>query len=115
MRDVARRLGVFGEPVERLRPASPDLQEYERLAQDLVFAFESGQPAAMQHLMAFFGGSITWDGLRKEVRKRLEGLGADRPEGYFALPHARLLLARSAGFATWAELVAAHQAPGSSA
>jgi len=68
----------------------------------------------MQHLMTFFGGSITWDGLRREVRKRLDGLGADPPEGYFALPHARLLIARSAGCATWADFVATHEAHGSS-
>ena len=86
MRDVARRLGVFGQRVEERRPATYDIQEYERLAQDLVFAFETGQPAAMQHLMTFFGGSITWDGLRKEVLKRLERTWPRSARGLFRAP-----------------------------
>jgi len=115
MRGVARRLGVFGEAQRPPVPSPPDLLAYEQLAQDLVFAFETGQDAAMQRLMKHFGGTITWEALRKEVRRRLDGLGPDRPEGYFALPHARLLIARRVGFESWAALVAAHEPRASSA
>jgi hypothetical protein len=114
MRDVARRLGVFGRPEQPRAKTSPDLKDYEQVAQNLVFAFETGQPAAMQQLMTHFGGTITWEALRKEIRKRLEALGPDRPDGYFALPHAQLLIARSAGFDSWDALVAAHEPAGSS-
>jgi ankyrin repeat protein len=114
MRDVARRLGVFGRPEQPRAKTSPDLKDYEQVAQNLVFAFETGQPAAMQQLMTHFGGTITWEALRKEIRQRLEALGPDRPDGYFALPHAQLLIARSAGFDSWDALVAAHEPAGSS-
>jgi ankyrin repeat protein len=61
----------------------------------------------MQRLMRHFGGNLTWEQLRAAVRQRLEGLGAERPEGYFALPHARLLIAKQEGFDDWAALEAA--------
>ena len=107
MTEIARRLAVDGEP-----PAEPEPQEqpaqlarFEALAQDLVIAFERGNPDSMQRLMRQFGGEVTWEQLRAAVRERLAKLGDDRPDGYFALPHAQLLIARQAGFENWAALV----------
>ena len=96
---VARRLGFEGtaEPEPAPRPA-PDLPKYQSVAQDLVLAFETGRADSMARLMDFFGGEITWEGLRKIVRQRLEKLGDQRPEGYFGLPHAQKLIALQAGF-----------------
>jgi ankyrin repeat protein len=108
MTDVARRLGFEGQAeAPPSPPTAPDLPKYESLAQDLVFAFETGRADSMARLMDHFGGEITWEGLRKIVRQRLDNLGERRPEGYFALPHARALVASQAGFSDWASLTAA--------
>ena len=115
MTEIARRLGDAGgaEGVEGTaqrggqteHPAA--LERFERLAQDLLFAFERGNPDSMQRLMRHFGGDLTWAQLRAAVRQRLQGLGETVPEGYFALPHARMLIARQSGFDSWAALVSA--------
>ncbi|HEX9366566.1 MAG TPA: ankyrin repeat domain-containing protein, partial [Vicinamibacterales bacterium] len=105
MTDIARRLGFEGQAeTEATSPAAPDLPKYEGLAQDLVFAYETGRADSMARLMDHFGGQITWEGLRTMVRQRLENLGEKRPEGYFALAHARELIASQAGFSDWAAL-----------
>ena len=111
---VARRLGG-GTAESAAPPPGGDLARYESLARDLLFAFETGRADSMARLMAFFGGEVTWEDLRTIVRKRLEQLGDARPEGYFALPHARKLIADQAGFGDWAALEAALSgAPGAS-
>jgi ankyrin repeat protein len=109
MTEIARRLAVGGEPAaEPEAPEQPEqLARFEALAQDLVIAFERGNPDSMQRLMRQFGREVTWEQLRAAVRERLAKLGDDRPAGYFALPHAQLLVARQAGFETWAALVQA--------
>ncbi len=107
MTEVARRLTVDGDTDAPAPRTVPDLPKYESLAQDLLFAFETGRPDSMARLMDQFGGQVTWEELRKIVRQRLDNLGEKRPEGYFALPHARQLIAQQAGFADWAALEAA--------
>jgi ankyrin repeat protein len=106
MRDVARRLGSRGA-AEPLLTATPDLEHYESLARDLLFAFESGHAAAMDRLKQAYEIVFTWEELRASVRQRLDAVPAsERPDGYFGLPHARLLVARKAGFENWAALLA---------
>jgi ankyrin repeat protein len=107
---VARKLAVHGAAKPATSPPPPDLATYERLAQSLLFAFETGQADAMGHLREHYGGTVTWDELRAMVRQRLGAAPErDRPDGYFALPHARLLVAREAGFDNWTDLVRALQ------
>jgi len=102
---LARRLGFESGAATPPEPRLvPDLAKYESLAQDLLFAVETGRADSMSRLMEHFGGEITWDDLRKVVRKRLENLGEARPKGDFALPHARKLIADQAGFGDWASL-----------
>jgi hypothetical protein len=73
-----------------------------------VFAFETGHPASMQRLQEHARTSFTWEELRADVRARLAALGeAERPDGYFALPHARLFIARQAGYENWEALTKA--------
>jgi ankyrin repeat protein len=107
MTEIARKLAVDGvaPPAAIERGEQPaELARFERLAEDLLFAFESGNPESMRRLMRHFGGEISWGQLRTAVRQRLEQMGEARPEGYFALPHARLLIARQSGFDNWAAL-----------
>jgi len=114
MRDVAVVLAAAAAE----RPARDDavsaeradqgLELYENLAKDLLVAYESGYPPAMERLFEHYGKSLTWDELRAAVQSQLRGLpDSERPadgmyEGYFALPHARLIIARQAGFENWA-------------
>jgi ankyrin repeat protein len=107
MLEVARLLAVDGAPTAPRR-RSPRLQPFEDLAQALLFAFETGHPASMQRLQEYTRTSFTWDELRADARARLAALGeAERPDGYFALPHARLLVARQAGYENWEALAKA--------
>ena len=82
------------------------VQQFDRLAGDLLVAYERGDPDAMQRLAAQFGGRLTWDDLRQGVHQRLATTPkAEVPEGAFALPHARLLVATQLGFDNWNALV----------
>jgi ankyrin repeat protein len=103
MTAVVRRLGAT--EVEVAEPRSPDLERYDQLARDLVVAFEMGQEDALARLQSHYKQSFTWQELRAAVRQRLEAIpSGEKPDGYFALPHARLLIARQEGFASWRAL-----------
>jgi ankyrin repeat protein len=85
---------------------TPSLERFDKLARDLVRAYEAGQPDALRELAGHFGGDFTWEQLREGVSRRLAAIPeADRPPGYFALPHARLVIARHLGANSWDELV----------
>jgi hypothetical protein len=104
MFEVARRLG-WDETTDTGSAPPPGIEQYETLARDLLFAYETGQPAAMQHLEQHYGEPVTWDDLRASVRRRIEAISrTERPPGYFGLPHAMFLIAREAGFENWAAL-----------
>jgi ankyrin repeat protein len=106
MFEVAKRLG-WDETTETPLPP-PGIEHYLGLAQDLLFAFETGHSAAMRHLQSHYGEPLTWESLRASVRRRLDAIPkSQRPPGYFALPHARLLTAREAGFENWTALTEA--------
>ncbi len=108
MLEVARKLGASNATLLSApapAPSSPDVQRYERQAEDLLFAFESGHAGAIARLQRHNETTITWDSLRASVRQRLGAIPeSEKPDGYFALPHAKLLVARQAGFQSWAEL-----------
>lgn len=92
------------------------LEEYETLAQALVEACGSGEDAAMQRVMDHFQlkRMLTWDQpspavraerLRRGVRERLgRRSDAENESDTLALADAQFLIARSLGFASWAEL-----------
>jgi ankyrin repeat protein len=96
---------------------SASSEVFESLAKDLLVAYESGYQPALDRLNKHYRTSMTWDGLRESVQKRLRSIPkAELPmnemyEGYFALPHAKLLVARSAGFNDWNELQSQAGAP----
>jgi hypothetical protein len=94
------------------------LAHYEALATDLVEAYGSGDEDAMRRIADDFHieRPLTWDNpphavrmarLRRFVRERSGGLpAAEEPEAdILPLSDARLLIARSHGFANWPDLV----------
>jgi hypothetical protein len=100
MLEVAQRLAASVSPAPP--PAPSGLEKYESLARDLVFAYETGQAGAMERLEEHYQRCGTWEELRAMVRQRLDMIPeSERPPGYFALPHAKLLIAREAGFDSW--------------
>jgi RNA polymerase sigma factor (sigma-70 family) len=92
------------------------LEEYEALAQDLVEAYRSGDDAALQRVIDHFQlkRMMTWDQpspavrierLRRHLRERLvAGPDAVDESETLALSDAQLLIARSLGYESWAEL-----------
>ena len=106
MTKVAERLTVPGlEPAEPATKRSANVEKYESLARDLVIAYEMGHAAPMQRLQDHFGLTFAWDELRAGVRRELDAIPeSEKPPGYFALPQARLLIARRVGFVSWQAL-----------
>jgi uncharacterized protein len=109
MIDVARRLAVDdgrARPPAAAPTPTSELEKFESLAQNLVWAYETGQPAAMARLHEHYGAPLSWTALRSVVRQRLDAMSdAERPEGYFGLAHAKLLVAQQAGFQSWDALL----------
>ena len=102
---VAQRLEAAAPPAPQT-PPGPTLEKFEQLAKDVVVAFESGEPAALQRLADHYGGPVDWDRVREGVRWYLQTVPeSELPGGYVALPHARLVVARRAGFQNWQDLV----------
>jgi hypothetical protein len=108
---AAGRLRRVEGPAPRVSHGKVDL--YDSLAHDLVLAHDSGFEPALQRLRAHYGLALTWDELRAEVKDRLAAIprhelpNPSMYAGYFALPEARLLVARRAGFDDWEALVKA--------
>ena len=101
---AVRKLGGVTPAPVRLAPA-PTLAKFEQIAKDLVVAFESGEPSALQRLADHYGGPVDWERVRAGVQHYLRGTPeSEVPDGYFSLPHARLVVARRAGFDNWAHL-----------
>jgi len=96
-----------GEDEGRNRPQGSRLEEYETLARDLVVAYESGYAPALKRFCEHYQRSLNWEELRAAVQRRLRAMPESEKihdgmyEGYFALPHAQLLIARQEGFANW--------------
>ena len=120
--DVAERRGMLRLAArlrqgEAARPAPPsgELEKLDALSRDLVLAYESGFEPAMQRLQEHFKFQLTWDELRKAVRERLSAIPPEQvpnrteTDVYFAVPQARLLIARVSGFETWEALARYHQ------
>ena len=93
--------------VERRGSGLADLERIEGLSRDFLEAYRSGDPAALARLSAYLQRDVTWDGLRVEVRRRVESLApAQRPDGDIALADVQRMIAASTGCETWSELVA---------
>lgn len=100
MRDVAARLMV-DVPPERVSPTN-DLERYTQVAHDLTFAFDTGDPAALQRLSEHYNRVLTWDDVQAIVwgRARTVREAKGRP-GSFPVADAKALIARESGFGSW--------------
>jgi hypothetical protein len=99
-------------------PPSPSWQSLEGLANDLVTAFASGDERALANIRKHFrlDRHLTWDRpalevqvrrLRSAIEERLDQMGEPRERSdALSLAHARLLIARSEGYADWTALMA---------
>lgn len=88
-------------------PQADPVAPLEGLADDILDAYQSANPSAVERLQSFFNGVVTaWD-IRRAVRVRLQkgatsGTGA---EPAITKDEARDVVAGIRGFATWPDLV----------
>src|SRR5271166_5820249 len=90
----------------RKLPARPRPDRYRKLAKDLLAAYRSGDAAAMRRIRAHYQieRPLTRDEMRAEIERRLARVtkAADRG-ARLTLADARLLIARSYAFESWAK------------
>jgi hypothetical protein len=111
LRDVQRALALeFGLPgwtalKDRVAAESPT-RRYERVAEAVVVAYRTPEPAAMRIVWEHFGHRRTWDAMRRYIRldlgKREQPENAD--DDQVTLADAQYLVARSQGFESWQAL-----------
>ena len=85
---------------------TPDLQQHQRIAEDLVAAYNSADAQAIMRLNNLFHSSLNIEQIRDFIRDKLFNL-PDAPQrtDKFTLPDAQLVVARLYGFQGWSELV----------
>src|SRR5262245_32344598 len=84
--------------------------DYERLAQDLVLAFDSRDELALQRLNAHYHRSFTFEDLWAEVWRRVYAFRQRAFKGaeqHLTLAEAQMLVAQDAGFGSWDALMRA--------
>ncbi len=85
-------------------------EEYDRLANDLVLAFDSQDDAALQRLNVHYQRSFTFDDLWAEIWRRVYAFRQRRskvPKNYLQLSEAQTVIAQDAGFSSWTALTRA--------
>jgi len=111
---VARQYGFESWPKLKLHVEAlpsptalrPSLAHYETIAADLLEAFRTGNPRAMQTVWTHSGHRRTWPVLRDYVLLDLgKGQNSQNPATDISLDDARLLVARGHGFEGWPALV----------
>ena len=91
---------------KRRGAATPDADQYDTLANDVLAAYQTGNAAAMERLQERFRRPVTWETLRAEVDRQLQQLpDAVRPSAGLSLADIRHFMARSAGFESWASFL----------
>ena len=113
--EVARKRGML-QVAALLEPpaigsATParTAEEYQRVAQDFVNAYE-GDAAALQRLNRHYGRSFTFDDLRAEIWRRVYAFrqrSSRVPKNYLQLEEAQTVIAQDAGFGNWTALIQA--------
>jgi hypothetical protein len=93
-------------------PASPlrTAEEYERLAADMVLAFDSHDEAALQRLNEHYQRSFTFDDLWAEIWRRVYAFrqrSSRVQKNFLELAEAQIVIAQDAGFGSWAALARA--------
>lgn len=85
----------------------PTLDQYEKLAEDVTSACNSGSTEALRRLEDYYkpGHPLTADELRERTRQQLSRLSKSEPPGTeISIDDARLLVAHSHGFESWSKL-----------
>lgn len=93
-------------------PALPlrTAEECERVASDMVLAFDSRDEAALQRLNEHYRRSFTFDDLWAEIWRRVYAFrqrSSRVPKNYLELAEARTVIAQDAGFGSWTALTRA--------
>jgi hypothetical protein len=92
-----------GAPLARARTA----EEYERLAADLVLAFDSHDEAALQRVSEYYQRSFTFDDLWAEIWRRVYAFrqrAFNGSKNSLKLSEAQIVIAQDAGFGSWTAL-----------
>ena len=98
-----------------LMAATPDADQYDTVAKDVLAAYQTGDAAAMQRLQERFRRPVTWETLRAEVDHQLEQLPhAVKPRAPLSLADIRHFMAVSAGFESWPSFLDALRLDGES-
>ena len=95
-----------GAPISQARTA----EEYDRLAKDLVLAFDSHDETALQRLNEHYERSFTFDDLWAEIWRRVYAFRqrAFKGSGNYLRPaEAQTVIAQDAGFGSWTALTRA--------
>ncbi|MEX2153464.1 MAG: ankyrin repeat domain-containing protein [Gemmatimonadaceae bacterium] len=102
--EAAELLRTHSPSSEAPTPAGPSLDQFERLAEDIVKAYKSGDAGALQRVRAYLRQIFSPDEFRARLRWQL-GVSADAAENFdLTLADAQRFVARGHGFETWAEL-----------
>jgi hypothetical protein len=83
------------------------VEECERLANDMVLAFDERDEAALQRLNAHYHRSFTFDDLWAEIWRRVYSFrqrAFKEPKTSLKLDEAQTVIAQDAGFPSWAAL-----------
>jgi len=79
----------------------PVLDEYQKLLDDIVAAYRSGDAAALQRIGEHYQRGFTWEQLRVAVNHRLRRAGDALLNATLSRADAQLLIAHEFGFETW--------------
>ncbi len=106
MREVAALLEL---PATGGAKTARTAEEYQRVAQDFVNAYE-GDAAALQRLNQHYGRSFTFEDLWAEIWRRVYAFrqrSSRVPKNYLQLEEAQTVIAQDAGFGNWTALMQA--------
>ena len=86
---------------ERVRTADPsEMKPLEKLATDMLDAYRSGEPSALQRVQDFFKQTFTWS----EMRHRLPELLGKPEDAELSLADTQQVVAHTRGFGSWIDL-----------
>jgi hypothetical protein len=91
-------------------PKAQTAEEYDRLAHDLVLAFDAQDQSALGRVNAHYQRAFTFDDWWAEVWRRVYAFRQRRskvPKNYLQLAEAQMLIAQDVGFGSWAALTKA--------
>jgi hypothetical protein len=84
------------------------VEDFDRVASDVVLAFDSQDEAALQRVNQYYRRTFTFDDLSAEVWRRVYAVRQRRSsKNYLQLSEAQVLIAQDAGFGSWAALTRA--------